>query len=175
MNLSRVLLSLMVEAILYVINSSAVTLPKSHFLSMSTSLFQYSSSVSVSSCFILTNCALLWNTFLTGRKVFLNSVSTSGSWTSFNSRPHWPLMISCLAFGPSAQITSPFMWYTVCGSMYSTPSSMISSRLRLYVKWMYSLICSHYILGLIFVRSVSLSDKIGILFLLFSIRSDDVV
>ena len=175
MNLSQALLSLMVEANLYAIISSAVMLPKSHFLSMSTSRFQYSSSVSVSSCFILKNCALLWNTFLTGRKVFLNSVNTSGSWTSFSSRPHWPLMISCLAFGPSAQITSPFMWYTVCGSMYSIPSSMISSRLRLYVKWMYSEICSHYILGLISVRSVSLSDKIGILYLLFSIRSDDVV
>ena len=39
MNLSRALLSLMVEAILYAIVSSAVLLPKSHFLSMSTSLY----------------------------------------------------------------------------------------------------------------------------------------
>ena len=35
-------------------------------------------------------------------------------------------------------------------------------------------LCSHHILGLIFVRSVSLSDKIGILYLLFSALSDIV-
>ena len=113
MNLSRARLSLIVAANLYVMISSAVMFPKSHFLSMSTSLFQYSSKVWLSSCFILKKWALLWKTFLTGRNVFLNSVNNSGNLTSFISRPHCHLMISCLAFGPRAQITSPFMWYTV--------------------------------------------------------------
>ena len=148
---------------LYGMISSAMILLKSHFLSMSTSLFQYSSNVSLSSCFLLKNWALLWNTFLTGRKVFVNNINNSGRLTSFNSRPHWPLMISCLSFGPNAQMTLPFMWYAVCWSMYSIPSSITSSRYRLYVKWIYSDICSHHILRLIFERSVSLSDRIGIL------------
>ena len=129
--LSRARLSLMVAANLYVIISCAVILFKSHFLSMSTNLFQYSSNVSLSSCLMLKNWALMWNTFLAGRKVFLNNFNNSGRLTSFNSRPHWPLMIACLAFGPNAQMTSPFMWYTVCWSEYSIPSSIISSRFQL--------------------------------------------
>ena len=68
MNLSRAFLSLMVAAKLY-------------------NLFQYSSNVSLSSCFIVKNCALLWNTFLTGN-VFLNYVNKSCRVTSSNSRPH---------------------------------------------------------------------------------------
>ena len=39
---------------------------------------------------------------------------------------------------------------------------------------MYSEICSHHIFGLALVRSVSLSDKMGILYLLFSALSDIV-
>ena len=156
MKLSRAFLSFMMAAIMYVMISSAVILLNSHFLSMSTIFFQYSSSVSCSSCFVLKNCALLWNTFLAGNKVFLNSISKSGKLTCFNSRPHWVLMTSCLAFGPSAEMISPFIWYTVCGSIYSVPWSIISSRFRLYVKWMYSEICFHQIFGFIFLWNLFL-------------------
>ena len=79
------------------VDFSGIMLLNSHFLSISTSLFQYSSSVSLSSCWMLKNCARLWNKFLAGMNVFFNSFSSSGRSMSFSSLPHWPLSISCLA------------------------------------------------------------------------------
>ena len=116
MKLSRAFLSLIVAANLYVIISSGVILLISHFLSKSTSLFQYSSNVSLSSCLMLKNWARVWNTFLAGMNVFFNNFSNSDKSTSFSSLPHWPLMISCLALGPSAQITP------LCGTLYAGSS-----------------------------------------------------
>ena len=99
-NLSHAFVSFIMAANLYVIISSCVILLNSHFLPISRSCFQYSLSVSLSSSLILKNWSLLWNTFLVGRKVFLNKFYNSCRLMSFNSLPHWPLMISCFAFGP---------------------------------------------------------------------------
>ena len=55
MNLSRTVLSLMVAANFYGLISSGVILLNSDLLLISTSLFQYSSSVSFSTCFMLKN------------------------------------------------------------------------------------------------------------------------
>ena len=115
--------------------------------------------------------ALLWKAFLVGKKVFLNSLKNSCRLISFSSFPHWPPMISCFAFGPSSHMTSPLMWYVVCGSIKSVPCSINSSSFFWYVKSIYSDICSHHILGLVFDRSVSLSNKIGILYLFLSVLS----
>ena len=89
MNLSRAFLSLIAAANLYVKISSGIFWLNSHFLLISSNLFQYSSSVSSSSGFTLKNyCALLWNTFRAGMNVFLNNFNSSCKLTSFSSMPH---------------------------------------------------------------------------------------
>ena len=128
MNLSRAFLPLIVFANLYVIISSGVIRLNLHFLSMSTSLFQFSSSVSASSCFTVKNWARLWNTFRASMNVFLNSFNNSCRLTSFSSRPHCSPKISYFAFGPRAQMTSLFMWYIVWASMPSIPWPIKSSK-----------------------------------------------
>ena len=116
---------------------------KSIFLSMSTSLFQYSSNISLSSCLMLKNWARLWNTFLAGMIVFLNNFSSSDWSTSISSLPHSPLMISCLALGPSAQITSP-----LCDTLYAGPSvRCLGPSFRPDSDCTYSEICSYHIRG----------------------------
>ena len=107
--------------------------------------------------------------------VFLNSFSNSGKLTSFNSLPHWRLIISCFAFEPKAQNNVTFNMidcmgiHSFCSLIHQVFQIFVICAVNIYR----NLLLPHSWVD--FFKSVSRSDKIGMFYLLLSVLSLVVV